>query len=209
MEMTTRSELRPSEGGPTRRLGLYQLLDPAVAADPYPLYHRLRDDDPVLWDPFLHAWVVTRYNDVMTVLHRYSADRTPTPEQLEALGLETLAPVARVHGAPNALPGPAGTRACASPRGEGLHPSTSGAAAGAHCKHHRALARPGTVPAGDRCHRRPGSSPAGDRFVRAAGPTKRRLAAADQLDPIIRRTAWQPPAQSGARPSTSAERSPK
>ena len=96
MEMTTRSELRPSEGGPTRRLGLYQLLDPAVAADPYPLYHRLRDDDPVLWDPFLHAWVVTRYNDVMTVLHRYSADRTPTPEQLEALGLETLAPVARV-----------------------------------------------------------------------------------------------------------------
>ena len=42
------------------------------------------------------AWVVTRYDDVMTVLHRYSAERTPTPDQLEALGLEALAPVARV-----------------------------------------------------------------------------------------------------------------
>jgi cytochrome P450 len=82
--------------GANRRLGLYQLLDPAVAADPYPLYHRLRASDPVLWDPYLHAWVVTRYDDVMTVLHRYSADRTPSPDQLEALGLEALAPVARV-----------------------------------------------------------------------------------------------------------------
>jgi cytochrome P450 len=93
--MTARSELRGS-AGVNRRLGLYQLLDPAVAADPYPLYHRLRDSDPVLWDPYLHAWVVTRYDDVMTVLHRYSAERTPTPNQLEALGLEALSPVARV-----------------------------------------------------------------------------------------------------------------
>ena len=93
--MTARPELRRSEGA-NRRLGLYQLLDPAVAADPYPLYHRLRDNDPVLWDPFLHAWVVTRYDDVMTVLHRYSANRTPTPDQLETLGLKALAPVARV-----------------------------------------------------------------------------------------------------------------
>ncbi len=93
--MTARPELRKSDGA-KRRLGLYQLLDPAVAADPYPLYHQLRDNDPVLWDPFLHAWVVSRYEDVTTVLHRYSAERTPTPDQLEALGLEALAPVARV-----------------------------------------------------------------------------------------------------------------
>ena len=79
-----------------RRLGLYQLLDPAVAADPYPLYRQLRDSEPVLWDPFLHAWVVTRYEDVMTVLHRYSANRTPSADQLEALGLKALAPVAHV-----------------------------------------------------------------------------------------------------------------
>ncbi len=77
-------------------LSLYRLLDPEVLANPYPLYRQLRTEDPVHWDPFLHAWVVTRYADVVTVLHRFSANRTPTPEQLAALGLEALTPVARV-----------------------------------------------------------------------------------------------------------------
>jgi pimeloyl-[acyl-carrier protein] synthase len=77
-------------------LSLCQLLDPAVLADPYPLYRRLREHDPVHWDPFLHAWIVTRYPDVITVLHKYSADRTPTPEQLSAIGCEALNPIAKV-----------------------------------------------------------------------------------------------------------------
>ena len=47
-------------------LSLYHLLDPKVLANPYPLYHRLRSEDPVHWDAFLHAWVVTRYADVVT-----------------------------------------------------------------------------------------------------------------------------------------------
>jgi len=62
-----------ASSGADRRLGLYQLLDPVVHADPYPLYDRLRSEDPVHWDPFLHAWVVTRYDDVMHVLLNYSA----------------------------------------------------------------------------------------------------------------------------------------
>ena len=77
-------------------LSLYRLLDPEVLANPYPLFHRLRTEDPVHWDPFLHAWVVTRYADVVTVLYKFSADRTPSPEQLAAMGLETLTPIARV-----------------------------------------------------------------------------------------------------------------
>jgi cytochrome P450 len=77
-------------------LSLYHLLDPDVLADPYPLYHRLRTESPVHWDPFLHAWIVTRYADVVTVLHRFSAARTPTPEQLAAIGLESLRPLAAV-----------------------------------------------------------------------------------------------------------------
>src|SRR5439155_19697856 len=77
-------------------LSLYRLLDPEVLANPYPLYQRLRTEDPIHWDPFLHAWVVTRYADVVTVLHRFSANRTPTPEQLAALGLESPTPVAKV-----------------------------------------------------------------------------------------------------------------
>jgi cytochrome P450 len=77
-------------------LSLYQLLDPSILANPYPLFHRLRREDPVHWDPFLHAWVVTRYKDVVTVLHHYSADRTPSPEQLTAMGLSSLSPIAQV-----------------------------------------------------------------------------------------------------------------
>ncbi len=79
-----------------RQPSLYQLLDPDILADPYPLYRRLRESDPVAWDPFLHAWVVTNYAGVLTVLHKFSADRTPTPEQLTAMGLNSLQPVAEV-----------------------------------------------------------------------------------------------------------------
>jgi pimeloyl-[acyl-carrier protein] synthase len=79
-----------------RQPSLYQLLDPDILADPYPLYRRLREADPVAWDPFLHAWVVTNYAGVLTVLHKFSADRTPTPEQLTAMGLNSLQPVAEV-----------------------------------------------------------------------------------------------------------------
>ncbi len=77
-------------------LSLYHLLDPEVLANPYPLYHRLRTEDPVHWDPFLHAWVVSRYDDVVRVLRDFSADRTPTPQQLAAMGLSQLSPIANV-----------------------------------------------------------------------------------------------------------------
>jgi len=75
---------------------LYHLIDPEVLANPYPLYHRLRSERPVHWDPFLHSWVVTRYPDVVRVLHHFSADRTPTPAQLTAKGLSALNPIAQV-----------------------------------------------------------------------------------------------------------------
>ena len=78
------------------QLSLYRLLDPGVLANPYPLYRELRENDPVHWDPFLYAWVVTGYQDVVTVLHRYSADRTPTPEQLSLMGCSELNPIAQV-----------------------------------------------------------------------------------------------------------------
>jgi pimeloyl-[acyl-carrier protein] synthase len=77
-------------------LSLVRLLEPEVLANPYPLYHKLRSEDPVHWDRFLHTWVVTRYPDVLNVLHSFSADRTPTPEQLTAMGLSGLNPIAKV-----------------------------------------------------------------------------------------------------------------
>ena len=77
-------------------LSLFQLLDPAVHADPYPFYRRLRERSPVHWDPFMHTWVVTRYEDVLFVLQTFSADRTPNPTQMAALGLPGLGPIADV-----------------------------------------------------------------------------------------------------------------
>jgi cytochrome P450 len=87
----------PASKPPTAAsLSLFQLLDPAVLADPYPLYQRLREQDPVHWDPYLHSWVVTSYPEVVAVLTKYSADRTPTPEQLAALGLTEMKPFAEM-----------------------------------------------------------------------------------------------------------------
>lgn len=94
--MATGTQDRSRLNDPDAALSLYHLLDPEVTANPYPLFHRLRQEDPVHWDPFLHAWVVTRYTDVLEVLHTYSADRTPSPEQLAAMGLSKLGPIAQV-----------------------------------------------------------------------------------------------------------------
>jgi pimeloyl-[acyl-carrier protein] synthase len=94
--MTINSGSTSTVGKQNTVLSLYHLLDPEVLANPYPLYHRLRSEDPVHWDHFLHAWVVTRYADVIKVFQRFSANRTPTPEQLTALGLSSLTPLAEV-----------------------------------------------------------------------------------------------------------------
>jgi cytochrome P450 len=77
-------------------LSLYHLLDPEVLANPYPLYQRLRSKHPVHWDPYLHAWIVTRYEDVITVLTHYSANRAPSPAYFESLGAPEVAPIATV-----------------------------------------------------------------------------------------------------------------
>src|SRR4029079_7686954 len=81
---------------PDASLSLVRLLEPEILANPYPLYNKLRSEDPVHWDRFLQTWVVTRYADVVNVLHSFSADRTPTPEQLTAMGLSALNPIGKV-----------------------------------------------------------------------------------------------------------------
>src|SRR4051812_20683005 len=51
--------------------------DPGFLADPFPLYRRMRDEDPAHWSPRLKAWVLTRYEDVKRVCldSRMSSDR--------------------------------------------------------------------------------------------------------------------------------------
>ena len=53
-------------------------FDPAVMADPYPYYRRMREEDPVHWNDTVRAWFLTRHGDVVELLRddRFSADRT-------------------------------------------------------------------------------------------------------------------------------------
>jgi len=56
----------------------WQPEDPATLADPYPLFARMRDEDPCHWSPRLRSWVLTRYDDVKAVCmdrERVSSDR--------------------------------------------------------------------------------------------------------------------------------------
>jgi len=56
----------------------YRPEDPAILANPYPLFARMRSEDPVHWSPRLKSWVLTRYDDVKRVClepERMSSDR--------------------------------------------------------------------------------------------------------------------------------------
>lgn len=75
---------------------LLRMLSPEVLANPHVFYRGLRDYDPVHWDPYMHAWVVTSYSEVMSVLKNFSADRTPAPAYLDRLGLSFMKPFAYV-----------------------------------------------------------------------------------------------------------------
>ncbi|WP_089722150.1 hypothetical protein [Candidatus Entotheonella palauensis] len=41
------------------------LDSPEFYADPYPVYHRLRAEDPVHWSDIMGSWILTRYDDVL------------------------------------------------------------------------------------------------------------------------------------------------
>jgi cytochrome P450 len=61
-----------------RQVGFKDMLRPEILADPYPLFRRLRQEDPVHEDPEGRGWIVSRYGDVERVLadRRFSARRT-------------------------------------------------------------------------------------------------------------------------------------
>src|SRR5581483_10936955 len=65
-------------------------LDPTFRADPYPVLDALRAREPVPRDEVLHRWVLTRHDDVDTILRdrRHSVDpRKAAPGSFEAMFL--------------------------------------------------------------------------------------------------------------------------
>ena len=43
-----------------RPLSILDLLQPAYTLNPYPLYHQLREQDPIYWDERFQGWVLDR-----------------------------------------------------------------------------------------------------------------------------------------------------
>jgi cytochrome P450 len=46
------------------------LLAPEAIDDPYTYFGRLREEDPIHWNPLYETWVITRYDDVVWFLRR-------------------------------------------------------------------------------------------------------------------------------------------
>jgi len=75
------------------------LGSPTLFADPYPLYRRMRDEQPVYWSNRFNSWLVTRYDDVVGALRdrRLSGRRTSTfiDQQLDPSMREHVEPLKR------------------------------------------------------------------------------------------------------------------
>ena len=63
-------------------LNEYTLFCRGRLADPYPLYHQLRSEDPVHWSQQANSWILTRYDDVRFTLQH---DPRLTAERLSLL----------------------------------------------------------------------------------------------------------------------------
>ena len=73
--------------------------DPATLANPYPIFERMRDEDPCYWSTRLRSWVITRYEDVKGVCMdrgRLSSDRLrPFFESLPSAEAERIGAIMR------------------------------------------------------------------------------------------------------------------
>jgi cytochrome P450 len=76
--MTISTEFHPSTG--TRIDFGAELASRSASADPHPVFHRMRREEPVHHSRALGAWLVTRYADVLAGLRdpRLSSDRIPS-----------------------------------------------------------------------------------------------------------------------------------
>ena len=63
-------------------LNEYTLFCRGRLANPYPLYHQLRSEDPVHWSQQANSWILTRYDDVRFALQH---DPRLTAERLSLL----------------------------------------------------------------------------------------------------------------------------
>src|SRR5262249_9799929 len=79
----------------------YPLTDPAFLEDPYPVYQRMRQQDPVYWSEALGHWVLTRYDDVLAAARNPALSSATTEvsvrAQLRGSGPALAADYARIN----------------------------------------------------------------------------------------------------------------
>jgi cytochrome P450 len=68
----------------TGQIEMYALTEPAFLEDPYPVYRRMRRRDPVHWSDAPGAWVLTRYDDVMSAIRHPSLSSATTEVAVRA-----------------------------------------------------------------------------------------------------------------------------
>lgn len=71
---------------------VYDPFDPAVIADPYPAYERLRDEHPVYYNERMGFYALSRYDDIFHVLRKpklFSSAQglTPAKDEIAQLGI--------------------------------------------------------------------------------------------------------------------------
>jgi cytochrome P450 len=78
-------------------IGFADFLRAEVLENPYPLFRRLRTEDPVHYDPAGRGWMVSRYDDVERVLadRRFSARRMLTAQERAGMSGAVLNALAR------------------------------------------------------------------------------------------------------------------
>ncbi len=74
-EVTTADPATNATAVTPRSLG-FDPADPAFIADPYPVYRRLREEHPILWNPDTDQWLVSRHADVNRLLRDRRVGRT-------------------------------------------------------------------------------------------------------------------------------------
>jgi len=84
---TAAPDLAPVEYDP-----IYDPFNPAVIADPYPFYARLRDEHPVYYNARMNFYALSRYDDIFHALRKpqiFSSAQglTPAKDEISQLGL--------------------------------------------------------------------------------------------------------------------------
>ncbi len=73
------------------QLAGFSLFDPDFLIDPYAMVARAHREAPVFWDPAINGWVITKYQDIASILadsRRFSSravGRIPVPHDIEPL----------------------------------------------------------------------------------------------------------------------------